>query len=146
LVLDYHDLWPSMDPASDRRGPTSVEPYLRSLAPRTGRDRVTLFVRWLDHLAVEGAVDDVRIRVTGEAVPASPGGCVTTVGASRLERLVRFRDWATLTGQELGQGFDRTSVHSSFAGRDYDAIVPPTLRLAEYERGRLRFVTPRLEG
>ena len=130
-----------MDPDS-RDSPPAVELYVRSLAPRTARDRLERVVGRLTEFDREGTIESLSVRVTGKAIPATPAACVTGYGTFLCNRVAVFEEWATRSGRSLAGRFERRSVHSQFTGEDYEAIVWPELALAEYVDGDLRFVTP----
>lgn len=136
-----------MAPTSRPDSAPTVELYVRTLAPRTVRDRLERLVARLEDLDSADAVAEFSVRVTGKAIPATPADTVTDYGAFLCNRVAVFHDWADRTGRSVDRCFERRSVHSQFTGEDYDAIVWPELLLVEYLDQDLRFVAPsRAEG
>lgn len=120
----------------------AVELYVRSLAPRADRGRLHESVTRLQELAEAGTLREFSVVLSGKAIPPTPADTVTELGAYLCNRVAVFREWAASTGRTVGATFQRRSVHSTFTGDDYDAVVLPDMLLAEYEGDDLRFVAP----
>jgi len=125
-----------------RDSTVAVELYVRSLAPRSDRTRLHETVARLQELADAGSLREFSVVLSGKAIPPTPAETVTELGAYLCNRVAVFREWARATGRSVGATFQRRSVHSTFTGDDYDAVVLPDVLLAEYEGDDLRFVAP----
>lgn len=119
-----------------------VELFVRSLSPRDSRRRIESIVDRLDALVAEGAVDHYRVRPTGTELPATPADAITEYGTYLLGRVAAFQEWARATDRCVEALFERRTVSSQFTGDEHDALVLPTVVMAEYEGRNLRFVTP----
>lgn len=128
------------------RDGVSIELYVRSLSPRESRRRIESIACRLDTLVDDGAVAHYRVLPTGRELPARPADAVTDYGRYLLRRVAAFREWAAETGRCLDAQFERHTVESSFTGESHDALVVPTVVMAEYDDQDLRFVTPCGDG
>lgn len=123
-------------------GGVYVEVFVRSLSPRTSRRRLEEIVARLDRLVAADAILQYRVRPTGTELPATPADALTEYGSYLLNRVAAFQEWAAATGRSLGSTVDRRTVYSRFTGEEHDALVLPTVLVAEYDGRALRFVAP----
>lgn len=123
-----------------------VELLVRSLSPRESRGRIECIVDRLDDLVEAGTLADYQVVLTGAELPAMPADAVTDYGRYLLGRIAVFRRWVTATDHSFGSLFERRTVRSSITGEEHDALLLPTVVMAEYEGGALRFVSPCGEG
>lgn len=119
-----------------------VELYVRSLSPRESRRRIEAIVGTLDALATSDVLSGYRVLPTGTELPATPADAITEYGSYLVNRVVAFQEWATSSGRSLGSLFERRTVFSRFTHEEHDVLVFPTVVMAEYVGGDLRFVTP----
>jgi hypothetical protein len=119
-------------------GPTAaveVELWVRSLSPETERPRRASAIRRLETLYREGHVDGFEVSMWGDRVSRSGPDARTDAGRRILDRVTGFENWARANDASLSPFFDETE--SSTGG-----VALPTMALAEYEDGDLRFVAP----
>jgi hypothetical protein len=119
----------------------TVELYLRSLAPRSGRSSVENIVSRLRHLSDRGIISQYEVEVWGRQVPLDPDGPQTAPGKDIASRIEAFETWAIESDRSL-TGIERKQVESSLSGESYSAIAPPGVLAAEYHDGDLAFVAP----
>lgn len=131
-------------PAGDEE--VTVELFVRSLSPRDSRQRIESIVRQLDALVATGTVARYRVVPTGAELPARRADAVTDIGGALLDRVTVFREWARATGRSIDATFERRTISSRITGEDHDALVLPTVALAEYVGEDLRFVAPCVDG
>lgn len=124
-------------------GPASltVELYVRSLSPRECRGRQAAVVSRLARLEVDGQVDDHTVDVWGRQL-AVEDAHRTASGRRIRDRIEAFRAWADTHGRSVDPHFPVETVSSELLGEEYSRITFPTMALAEYEDGNLRFVSP----
>lgn len=123
-----------------------IELFVRSLSPRESRSRIESIVADLEDHLDAGALAEYRVLVTGRELPAKPADALTDYGTYLRGRVEAFQQWAAVTDRSLGSLFERHTVHSSITEEDYDAIVLPTVAMAEYDGRALRFVSPCQDG
>ena len=119
-----------------------VELYVRSLSPRESRRKIERVVERLERLVEDGVIADYRVVPTGAELPATPADAVTAYGEYLCRRLDVFEEWAAASGRSLGSVLERRTVDSAFTGEVHDALVVPTMLMAEYDGTALRFVAP----
>lgn len=124
----------------------SVELYVRSLAPDGPRPAVESVVERLHRLNGAGAIDDLTVHVTGRKICRESVTAATGPGEFLLDRVASFDAWADRTGRSIASSFRRLEDARGLDGSDHSGITFPTMAMAEYEDGALRFVSPASEG
>lgn len=125
-------------------GPPSltVELYVRSLAPDGTRLAVESVVERLQRLEAGDAIANFTVHVTGKKVcPHSPTARIEP-GTFLLDRVASFEAWADRTGRSVSGAFRRIEDAEGIDGSDHSGVAFPTMAMAEYEDGDLRFVSP----
>jgi DNA-binding HxlR family transcriptional regulator len=124
----------------DTPQPPAVTLYVRSLAPRTGRqDRV---IDRLRELEAAGRVASVEVTVWGPAVGLSTTAVETGCGRTILNSVAECREWADRSGVSLEGRFEHRHATSEITGEEYTTLRLPALLLAERVDGVLREVRP----
>jgi len=124
-----------MDETSDRRTETAVL-WVRSLNPDGAGPRRDRAIARLRDLADRGRLDDATVRLWGKRIRPGTAAARTDHGARILDRVERFRSWARREGYSL-----RPFVQDR-ARDGRTELLLPTMALAEYAGGELRFVSP----
>lgn len=124
----------------------SVELYVRSLAPDGTRPTVESVVDSLQQLDARDAIADFTVHVTGRKVCPDSPTATTEPGAFLLDRVASFENWADRTGRSVSDTFRRLEDAVGIDGSDHSGVAFPTMAMAEYEDGALRFVSPAVEG
>lgn len=119
-----------------------IELYVRSLSPRESRRTIEVVVERLERLVETDVLAGYRVIPTGAELPPTPADAVTEYGEFLLHRLAAVEEWAAASGRSLGSLIERRTVSSAFTGEDHDALVMPTMLMAEYAGTALRFVAP----
>jgi hypothetical protein len=121
--------------------------FLQSLAT-PGQHGAAKVIDTLTTLSRRDDLDDLSVYLWGKRiVPAAVPTTQTNQGQFFTNRIKRFFQWANSAERTLEPMFERTTVESSYIDASYEAIVLPTVTVAEYHDGTLEQVTPhRTEG
>lgn len=131
---------------TDGPNPVSVELYARSLAPDGARPAIESVVERLQRLDAADAIADLTVHVTGEKVCPDSPTARTDPGEFLLDRIASFEAWADRTGRSVSGAFRRVEDARGIDGSDHSGVTFPTMAMAEYEAGELRFVSPATDG
>lgn len=124
----------------------SVELFVRSLAPDGTRPALESVVDRLHRLESADAIDDIAVHITGRKICPDSPTARTGPGEFLLARVKSFEAWADRTGRSISTAFRRSEDARGIDGSDHSGIAFPTMAMAEYEDGDLRFVSPASEG
>lgn len=117
----------------------TVELFVRSLSPSDDGGHAETVLRGLD--AVEDDLDGHSVHVWGDAVGLDGPLAETDHAEFVLDRVSRFREWATAQGLDL-VGYDTREVDCRFTDTQRRKLSLPAVALAEYHDGNLAAVTP----
>lgn len=125
--------------------PANVEVYVRSLSPEGAPEQHALFDR-LNTLSMAGVIDYWTVHVVGKEV-CPDIATATDPGQFICERIQEFNAWAERNDMSLGAFFERRPVTSQITDEEYEAMVIPSVTLAEFDdEGTLQFVAPSFDG
>lgn len=133
------------DNTRSREG-VSVELYVRSLAPRSGRSRQDAIVERLRAFDRRDVISSLDVVVTGDCLCPDSAGAETDPGKFLLDRVNAFQSWATAHDRSLEPFFVRRTRSTDLLGDPATGILFPEVTMAEFSNGELRFVTPCKEG
>lgn len=119
--------------------------YVRSLSPPGACAHQRTVVDRLETLESNGTVDEYTVEVWGSQLATSDA---TRSGTGRqiFDRIEQFRSWAKTHGRSIESFFATETVRSKITDEEYTRVVFPTMTLAEYVEGELRFVSPSNQG
>lgn len=121
-----------------------VELYVRSLCPTGVYQRQEDVIERLNEMDEDDRIDGFSVSVWGERIVPETAG-QTEMGATLLDRISRFKQWAQRNDVEL-PAFSRRSV-TNVATDDADAAITlPLTGLAEFIDGELVHVAPCRDG
>ncbi|MFB6221536.1 MAG: HTH domain-containing protein [Halolamina sp.] len=120
--------------------------FVRSLSPNGARAQQDAVIERLEELADRGRLDSYTVRVWGRAVGTLSAGGRTEQGRRILDRVDDFEEWAAANGKSVGSFFETREQAVEFTDETRSALVLPTMALAEYAGGEIRFVTPCTDG
>jgi hypothetical protein len=124
----------------------ALELNVRSLAPPAGGVALDAAVARLEELDASEVIDEYGVHVWGRRIATDTTTAGTDAGEAIFDRLNAFHAWADRTGMSLDSFFAIEETRSTITGETYEAVVLPTMTLAEYEGDDLRFVTPCTDG
>lgn len=126
-----------------RENKPRVELYVRSLYPSGAQHQQEQVIERSRELAEAGHITGVSVTVWGRQVPRDGG---TAIGAAIRDRIEAFEAWSDRAGTSLASVFETRESRSLLTGETTQAIVLPTLCLAEYHGDDLEYVAPCVDG
>lgn len=124
----------------------SIELYVRSLSPRSGRSQQDAIVERLQQFDRRGVIESYDVVVTGDCLCPDSAGATTEPGRFLLERVETFESWAAVNDRSLDPFFVRRTDGTDLLGDPATGILFPMVSMAEFADDRLRFVTPCKDG
>lgn len=129
---------------SDGGDGVRIRLFVRSLGPGEDAPDLERLRERLTALVERGRADGYEVHVWGKHV--SPAAEWTGPGRFVLDAVDEFRAWADREGASLAPFFETETRRSTIRGEEQRRIRLPTVALAEYEDGDLRFVAPCVEA
>jgi len=130
---------PTLRDDSAPSGETTVELFVRSLAPSDDCGHAEAVIRRLDDLADRPL--EYEVHVWGEAVGLEPPLADTDPARFVLDRVASFREWAERNDAEL-VGFEARETRCEFTDSHLRLLSLPTVVLATYRNDDLVGVAP----
>lgn len=131
---------------TDKKAPTKVELYVRSLAPSGCVESQMETIQRLERLQERGDIDEFDIQVVGRGIVHDTCCALTPTGKLLLDRMAVIDKWAQVNDADVPGISTRTVTESPVRDRAYTLTTVPQCLLLEYHEDKLQRLSPSTIG